>query len=124
MSDREIGVEISFGFPPTGDMQADISKLAQTREVSRSAIRDLKRQIEDQRTEQKKLRALVDNPTDEDGITYNPEACANGADRCDKHVAMFEALIKKEQAKVDQATYMIGEIEGRIQLQEHGIQQG
>ena len=121
-AEREIGIEIDFGFPSTGDMQADIEKLAAMRSTSERAVADNEDGIAKQLVEQKELRALAENPVSDDGITYNAEACAAGADRCDKHIRMFEALIEKEQAKVRQLNYMISEIEKHIQMQEKGIQ--
>jgi hypothetical protein len=115
-AERAIQVEVSLGFPSIREMRADIDKLSGMREKCKHAISGFQSQIIEQRSEQRQLNALARNPVGDDGITYNPDACRKAAKRCDKHIGMFEATIKKEQAKIDQLVYMISEIEHRIAI--------
>ena len=116
MTERTIGIEVGFGFPTKREMRADIEKLSGMREKCKLAISGFEQSIVDQRAEQRKLNALARDPVDEDGVSYNPEACKDAASRCDDHIGMFEATIKKEQAKIEQLDYMIAEIEQRIAI--------
>jgi len=117
---REIGIEIksTLNMPPEYEVRADIVKLRGFRKACRETIKTLERQIEDQQFDKIYMEKLSINPLGTDGITYNPEACANAAQRCDKHIGMFESLINKERAKIEQVDYMITEIEKQLCLSE------
>ena len=119
MSEREIGVEVSttLNLPSVREMRFDVDKLGTHRTACQASIERLERQIENQKHEKAHLLKLVEDPV-EDGIRYSPEACARAAEKCDVNVGMFNALIKKERAKVTQLSYMVGEIEKRIWLSE------
>jgi len=118
--EREIGVEIksSLNLPSRREMKADIDKLKKQRVLCLGAIDGFNTQIDNQVIEKEKLELLAENPLGDDGVTYNAQACADAAKQCDKHIGMLKAMIKKEQAKVDQLDYMIREIENRICLSE------
>ena len=120
ITDRKIGIEIrsSLNIPPAHEIQSDIEKLRGIQSQSRQAIRANRREIEKQRFEQLELLELVKNPTGKDGITYDQTACQNGADRCDKHIDMFNSLIRREREKIAYADGIIKEIEERRCLSE------
>lgn len=117
--DREItiGIETSYNLPSPAEIQVDIEKLKSSAENRKQRIRGFRREIKGQLKEQKELLELVKNP----GI-YNPVACKDAAERCNKHIRMFEATIKKEQVGVDQLERMIEILEERRCLSERILQ--
>lgn len=117
---REIGIEVksTLNMPPASEVRADIVKLRDFRKSCRDSIKSFEKQIEDQRFEKDYMQRLEKDPLGDDGITYNPEACGKAAKRCDTHICMFESLIKKERAKIEQIDYMITEIEKQLCLSE------
>lgn len=118
---RKIGVTIesSLNLLPAHEIQADIEKLKLMQSDSRLAIRANRKEIEKQKFEQINLLKLVEDPTSlNDGIIYNSEACQKSADRCNDHIRMFEALIKKEREKIKHIDEIIKEIEERRCLSE------
>ena len=120
MTDREIGVEIksTLNLPSLKEMRADVMKLRQLQKECHVSMVHNEQQIEAQRLEKSQLLRFAEGDVDDDGIRYSSDACREAACRCDKHIGMFQALIEKEQAKVDQLEYMIREVEKRICLSE------
>jgi hypothetical protein len=108
-----VSVKSSLNLPPPRVIQHDIEQLRKNRRRCVQVIEANDKSIEKQREEQKELRALAEDPGD-----YDAEACANAADRCDKHIRTFEALNKKERAKIDQYDGMIKDLEERLCLSE------
>lgn len=117
---REIGVEVisTLNVPPAHEVKADIVKLRDFRRACKDSIKSFERQIKDQKTDKAYMQRLAENPVGDDGIHYNPEACKKAAERCDLHIGMFESLIKKEKAKIEQLDYMITEVEKQLCLSE------
>jgi hypothetical protein len=93
-------------FPPPEVIQKDIDMLRERLVKRRRRIKEIKQQIKVQKNEQSELRLLVSNP----GI-YDSDACAAGAERCEKHIKMYEGLIKKERAGIEQFEGMIETLE-------------
>lgn len=120
MTEREIGVEVksSLNLPSVREMRVDIEKLREMQRASKRIIAEHHRQVEAQKKEREKLIKLTNNSVDQDGVRYNADACQQAADRCFKHIGMFKALAKKEQAKIKQIDGMIAQIEERICLSE------
>ena len=113
--ERKIRVEIksSLNLPPPKVIEHDLEDLRETLSRCREAIVRNEVSIEKQKEDRKELLNLVENP----GI-YNPVACQEAADRCEKHIAMFQALNKKERSKASQLKKMIGVLERRLCLSE------
>ena len=112
-----ISVKSSLNLPPPSVIEHDIGLLRESLDRCRDAIRRNRKSVENQRMEQAELLALVDNPG-----RYNSDACQKAADRCDKHIRMFEALNEKEDAKVEQIGGMIRTLEQRKCLSEQMLQ--
>ena len=108
-----ISIKSSLNLPSPCAIRRDLNQLIRNRAVCFEAIRAYKRKIVDQKVEQKELWELSLNP----GI-YKAAACAKSALRCEDHIKMFEATIKKEQAKVEQFDRMIKKLEERLLLSE------
>lgn len=114
---REIGIEVksSLNTPSEREMRADIERLKGHCEACAASIQGFEQQIEGQKTEKVHFLALSENPV-EDGVRYDPEACVRAAKKCDKNIGMFNAMIKKENERILQVEYMIGEIERQMCL--------
>lgn len=108
-----VSIKTSYNLPPPAVIQHDIEQLRVERRRCVDAIQTNDKSVEEQRDEQKELLELVDNPGH-----YNPDACAAAADRCEKHIDMFNSLNKKEYAKIDQFDSMIATLEKRLCLSE------
>ena len=118
-AEREITVSVmsSLNVPSERALQADIEKLRTMQEQCRNQIEVNRTQADKQRFDKLAFEKLAKDPSDnDDGITYNADACADAAKRCDKHIGMFESLIKREQEKIDHLQYMISEIEKRLTM--------
>ena len=101
-----IGIETSANFPHPDVIQKDIDHLSASVVKRRQRIKEIRGQIETQHNEKEELLKLVEDP----GI-YDAEACGNAALRCDDHIRMYEALIKKEKAGIEQFEGMIETLE-------------
>jgi len=108
-----VSVKSSLNLPPPRVIQRDIEMLKRNRGACLNTIRGYRREISKKRIEQKELWDLSLNPGE-----YNAEACAKAALRCEGHVGVDEATIKKEQAKVEQLDRMIRTLEERLSLSE------
>lgn len=94
------------------DIAGDIAKLRRTIEVCGSAKKKYRRAIRDKLYEQKELMALLEDPGQ-----YSVERLQANIDACDRHVALFEASIGKEQAKIKQLEQVIAVLEERVRQQ-------
>jgi len=108
-----VTIKTSYNLPPAKVIRHDIEELRASRRRAVDAIHANEASIAKQHEEQAQLRTWAEDPGD-----YNPKACSAAADRCDKHVAMFNALIDKEHAKIRQLDHMIAELERRLCLSE------
>lgn len=117
---REISIEVksTLNVPSAREVKADVGKLREHRRACQDAVKMFNRQIDDQRMDKLYMERLAENPVGDDGIRYNADACANAAKRCDRHIGMFESMIKNEQTKIGQLDYMITEIEKQLCLSE------
>jgi hypothetical protein len=112
----EIGIKTSWNLPPPRVIQRDIEMLKRNKNACSKTIKGYKREIKNKIDEKEELEKLAINP----GI-YNAEACAKAAVRCDKHLKVFEAVIKKERAKIAQLDSMIKELKKRLWLSEQTL---
>ncbi len=110
MQERKITVSIksSLNLPSPREIQLDIMQLNNARISRIDYIELLKQSIASHKQEQKELLELAKNPGD-----YDAEACKEAARRKEQHIDSIMALIRKEQAGVDQLDHMIRVCEKR-----------
>ena len=87
-------------------IDTDIIKLKSSIHKCLDSIRNYKETIEKERLEQEELQKLVENPGE-----YKVEALEKNVEACDKHVAEFEATIKREHEAVNEYSRIIKALE-------------